>query len=84
MSTIQADSLPQDKIQKVIALGEIAKRRGQSMAQMALSWILRLPFVSSVLIGASKVSQIEENVKALDGPEFTQEELQQIDRILNA
>lgn len=83
-TTLQADSLPQDKIQKVIALGEIAKQRGQSMAQMALSWILRLPFVSSVLIGASKVSQIEENVKALDGPEFTQEELQQIDRILNA
>lgn len=83
MSTIQADTLPQDKIQKVIALGEIAAQRGQTMAQMALSWILRLPVVSSVLIGASKVSQIEENVKALDGPDFTQEELDRIDQILS-
>ena len=62
-------------------LNEIAQARGQSLAQMAIAWILRLPSITSVLIGASKVQQIEENVKALDNLEFTKEELDLIHSI---
>lgn len=56
-------------------------RRGQSLAQMALAWALRLPAITSVLVGASRVSQIEENVAALQNLDFTKEELAEIDRI---
>src|SRR5205085_6609425 len=65
----------------LMELNVIAKKRGQTLAQMALAWILRLPGITSALIGASKVSQIEENVKALDNLEFTVEELERIDQI---
>jgi len=66
----------------LIELNVIAKMRGQTLAQMALAWILRLPGITSALIGASKVSQIEENVKALDNLEFSKEELERIDSIV--
>ena len=62
----------------------MAKARGQSLAQMALAWILRLPGVTSALIGASSVAQIEENVKALDNLAFTEEELKKIDGLTKA
>ena len=62
-------------------LNAIAQRRGQSLAQMGLAWILRLPAITSALIGASKVEQIEENVKALDNLAFSKEELAEIDRL---
>ena len=71
----------EEKINKVIKLNEIAKGRGQSLAQMALAWALRGDVIS-VLIGASKVKQVEDNVKALDNLEFTKEELDRIDEIL--
>lgn len=64
------------------ALNEIAKRRGQTLAEMAVSWILRDGKVTSVLIGASKVSQIEDNVKALDNLDFSPSELTEIEKIL--
>ena len=70
------------KIDKSRALNEIAKRRGQTLAEMAVSWILRDGKVTSVLIGASKVSQIEDNVKALDNLDFTLTELAEIEKIL--
>ncbi|MEG0267747.1 MAG: L-glyceraldehyde 3-phosphate reductase [Carnobacterium sp.] len=70
------------KIDKSKALNEIAKRRGQTLAEMAVSWILRDGKVTSVLIGASKVSQIEDNVKALDNLDFTVTELAEIEKIL--
>lgn len=73
--------ITEEKLAKVRALNEIAKRRGQTLAQMALAWALRLDAVTSVLIGASKVEQIEENVKALENLSFTDEELREIDRI---
>ncbi len=60
-------------------LNEMAKQRGQTLAQMALAWILRLPGITSALIGASNVKQVEENAAALDNLEFTREELDQID-----
>jgi len=62
-------------------LDEMAKKRGQTLAQMALAWILRLPSITSALIGASSVRQVEENVAALDNLEFTREELDAIDAV---
>ena len=69
---------------KVRRLNEIAQRRGQSLAQMALQWVLRGGRVTSALIGASRPSQIVENVAALSFPELSAEELQDIDAVLNA
>ncbi|AEF18319.1 NADP-dependent oxidoreductase domain protein [Thermoanaerobacterium xylanolyticum LX-11] len=74
-------NLTEENINKVRELKKIADRRGQSIAQMALAWDLRK--VTSVIIGASRVSQIEENVKALDNLEFNHEELEEIDEILS-
>jgi L-glyceraldehyde 3-phosphate reductase len=75
------DSRTEAKLEKVRKLQAIAQERGQTLAQMAISWILRLPEVTSVLIGASKVEQIEENVKALQTLVFNDTELQAIDEI---
>jgi len=69
-------------VTKVQALDEIARTRGQTLAQMAISWVLRQPAVTSALIGASRVSQIEECVRAVDKTEFTPDELASIDRIV--
>jgi L-glyceraldehyde 3-phosphate reductase len=66
---------------KIVRLNEMAKARGQTLPQMALAWILRRPEVTSALIGASAVGQIEENVKALQNLNFSEEELRQIDQI---
>ena len=62
-------------------LNDLARRRGQSLAQMAIAWTLRLPAVTSALIGASSVKQLEENVAALKNLSFAQEELKQIDAL---
>lgn len=70
-------------VQKTRKLNELAKKRGQTLAQMAIAWILRDGVVTSVLIGASKVSQLENNVQALDNLPFSQEELDEIEAILN-
>lgn len=69
------------KLKPIRALNEVAKRRGQSLAQMAIAWILRRPEVTSVVIGASRPEQIDEDVAALQNIEFTPEELDEIDRI---
>ena len=79
---LKADDVTEEVVAKVRSLNEIAKERGQSLAQMALAWVLRGGRVTSALIGASKVSQIEENVAALNNLEFSQEELRRIDEIL--
>jgi L-glyceraldehyde 3-phosphate reductase len=71
--------LKQDNIERVRALNEIAGRRGQSLAQMALAWCLRDPRMTSVLIGASSVAQLDDNVGALGNVEFSPEELAEID-----
>ena len=70
-------------VAKIGKLNEIAKQRGQSMAQLALTWVLRDPAVASALIGASRVSQIEENAKAAEAAPLTDEELAAIDEALN-
>jgi L-glyceraldehyde 3-phosphate reductase len=74
--------LTEEKLNKIRALNEIANERGQSLAQMSLAWVLRSGKVTSALIGASKVSQIEENVAALNNLTFTEEELNSIEKIL--
>lgn len=71
-----------DKIAKVQDLNTLAQQRGQSLAQMALAWVLRHEEMTSVLIGASKVSQIEDAVGTLNNLNFSAEELQQIEAIL--
>jgi len=72
--------LSDENLARVRALGEIAARRGQSLAQLAIAWVLRDPRVSSALLGASSVSQLEQNVAALANLDFTAEELAEIDR----
>ena len=70
------------RLGQVRALGEIAQKRGQSLAQMALAWVLRQPCMTSALIGASRVEQIEQNVAALAKLNFSDDELKQIEAIL--
>lgn len=77
----ESDVTP-EVITKVGRLNEIAAGRGQTLAQMALSWVLRRNRVTTVLIGASKVQQIEDNVKIVGKPDFTDAELQAIEEIL--
>lgn len=74
--------ISEEKLEKVRALQKIANERGQSLTQMALAWILRDGKVTSVLIGASRPEQIEENIKALNNICFSQEESDRIDAIL--
>lgn len=70
-------------IETVSLLNEVAKERNQSLAEMAIAWLLREDTVASVLIGASRVSQLEDNLQALNNLEFTKEELKKIDSILS-
>jgi L-glyceraldehyde 3-phosphate reductase len=63
-------------------LNDLAKARGQSLAQMAIAWVLRKPVITSALIGASRVSQIDDALGALNHLEFSNEELQKIETIL--
>jgi len=78
--SFSADLLTEQILAKVRALNQIASRRGQMLAQMALAWTLRDPRVTSTLIGASSVTQLEQNVGALDKLEFSAGELKDIDR----
>jgi L-glyceraldehyde 3-phosphate reductase len=79
-SSLSADQLSEPNLARVRALGDIARARGQSLAQMALAWALRDERVTSVLIGASSVAQLEENVAAAGQTAFSPEELAAIDR----
>jgi L-glyceraldehyde 3-phosphate reductase len=69
---------------KVQALNEIARARGQSLAEMAVAWVLRDPRVTSALVGTSKVSQVDDNVAALKNLKFSADELRRIDGVLGA
>jgi L-glyceraldehyde 3-phosphate reductase len=71
-----------DKLPRVRLLGEIAKRRGQTLAQMAISWVLRHPAMTSAIIGASRPAHIEDAVGAVRAPAFVSEELQAIESAL--
>jgi L-glyceraldehyde 3-phosphate reductase len=74
------DMLTADRLDRVRALNEVAKGRGQTLAQLALVWALRDPRMTSLVIGASSVAQLEANVAALDRPELSSDELAEIDR----
>ncbi len=78
--SLNPDQLNEKNLAHIRALNGIAERRGQTLAQLALSWALRDARVTSVLIGASSVEQLQDNVAALDGPEFTDAELEEIDQ----
>jgi L-glyceraldehyde 3-phosphate reductase len=78
--SLKQEHLNATNLARVKALNEIAKRRGQSLAQMALAWVLRDPRVTTTLIGASSAAQIKENVGALAQLSFSREELAEIDR----
>jgi L-glyceraldehyde 3-phosphate reductase len=79
---LKPDQITEDKLAKVRALNAIAARRGQPLAQMALAWTLRDPRVTSAIIGASSVAQLEENIGSLQNRNFSGGELEEIDRAL--
>lgn len=78
---LKESALTDEKLEKIRGLSKIAARRGQTLAEMALAWILKDSAVTSVLIGASKPSQILDNIKALDNTSFSAEELEEISRL---
>ncbi|MGH3356632.1 MAG: L-glyceraldehyde 3-phosphate reductase [Nocardioidaceae bacterium] len=78
--SFRSEMLNDDNLARVRALNEVARGRGQSLAQMALAWALRDPRVTSVLVGASSVSQLEQNVAAMGRLDFSPEELATIDQ----
>ena len=78
---LKESAITKERLEQIEALNQIAKERGQTLAQMALSWVIRDGDVTSVLIGASSPEQIRENVKIVENTAFTQEELDAIDTI---
>jgi L-glyceraldehyde 3-phosphate reductase len=79
-SSLSPDLLTDESLEKIRALNEIAGGRGQTLAQMALAWVLRDDRVTSAVIGASSVAQLEDNIAAVEGLGFTDDELAEIDR----
>jgi L-glyceraldehyde 3-phosphate reductase len=79
-SSLSPDLLTPEALEKIRALNEIAGRRGQSLAQMAVAWVLRDERVTSALVGASSVAQLEANVAALENLDFSTDELVEIDK----
>lgn len=79
---LSEEQINQDLVKRLNRLNKIAEERGQTLAQMSLAWVLREGHVTSALIGASRVSQIEENVQALQNLSFSADELKKIDLIL--
>lgn len=80
-SFLSPESITSDVLKAIRALNDIARARGQTLAQMSLAWILRNPHITSAIIGASRVSQLDENLDALSNLAFTDEELGRIDEI---
>jgi len=81
---LRPENITEEKLTRIRALDGLARRRGQSLAQMSLAWVLRQPAITSALIGASKPQQIEENLGAIDNAAFSAEELAEIDRIVGS
>jgi L-glyceraldehyde 3-phosphate reductase len=79
---LKKEDIGEDNLAKVRALNKIAGERGQTLAEMAVAWVLRDPRVTSALVGTSKVSQVDDNVAALKNLKFSAEELRRIDGIL--
>lgn len=83
-SPLRPEEVAEQVVNGIRALNDHAQERGQTLAQMALSWVLRHPGVTSALIGASRPEQIRDNVKAVENTDFTSEELTKLDGILNS
>lgn len=81
---LQKDGVTDDKIQKVLALGEIAKKREQTIAQLAIAWLLSKKVITSVLLGASSVEQLDQNLGSLKNIEFSTAELNEIESVLKS
>jgi L-glyceraldehyde 3-phosphate reductase len=79
---LEADAITPSTLQKVDRLNSMAKSRGQSLAQMALAWVLKDKRITSVIIGASKSSQVIDSIQCIKNPHFSKDELQQIEEIL--
>jgi len=81
---LQVDEITPDVIKKISALNDLAIQRGQTLAEMALAWVLNNKHVTSVIIGTSSVAQLHDNLKTLDNTNFSEEELNQINKILKS
>ncbi len=79
---LQREEITEATLKRIRALNQLANQRGQSLAQMAIAWVLRDPRVTSALIGVSRPDQLQQNLRALDNLSFTSEQLNQIDQIL--
>ena len=79
---LKADQIGGEKLEMIRSLNEVAKTRGQSLAQMAIAWLLKDPRITSVLVGVSKPEQLDDNVEAVKNTKFSAEELAQIRKIL--
>jgi L-glyceraldehyde 3-phosphate reductase len=79
---LKANQITDETVDKIVRLNAIAERRGQSLAQMALSWLMKDKRITTVLIGASSVAQLDNNLGALENVHYTTEELQEIEKIL--
>ena len=79
---LKRDQVTEPMVAKISQLNELAQARSQSLAQMAIAWVLRHPGMTSALIGASRVEQVEDNVAALNNLAFSAAELQAIDQIV--
>ncbi len=80
---LKPESITPEKLQKIKQLNEVAGRRGQTLAQMSLAWVLKDPRVTSVLVGASSTLQIEDNLKCLENLTFSREELNEIEVLIS-
>ncbi|OYX15824.1 MAG: L-glyceraldehyde 3-phosphate reductase [Algoriphagus sp. 32-45-6] len=81
---LKPEQIAPEKLQMISKLNAIAQKRGQSLAQMAIAWLLKDPRITSVLIGVSKPEQLDDNVAAVKNSSFTSEELAEIEKILKA
>jgi L-glyceraldehyde 3-phosphate reductase len=81
---LKPEQIAPEKLSMISQLNEIAQKRGQSLAQMAIAWLLKDPRITSVLIGVSKPEQLDDNVEAVKNSNFSSEELREIERILRA
>ena len=81
---LQKEPVTPQVIAKVGKLNEVAARRGQTLAEMALVWVLKDPRVTSLIVGTSSVQQLKDNLNALQNPDFTAEELNEIETILRS
>ena len=79
---LKKESLTDETLQKIKALNEVAASRGQTLAEMSLAWLLKDDLVTSVIIGASSITQLADNLKATENTDFSAEELEKIKKII--